>query len=69
MFWIFSLLRAKGFSLDDLYGGLGINKLHFLIKKDKLCGRNFYFLMIQPYTRLLGTVACTARLKTSVGGP
>jgi hypothetical protein len=28
-------LRAEGFScvLDVLYGGLGINKLHFLIKK------------------------------------
>jgi hypothetical protein len=31
----YSLLRAEGFScsLDVLYGGLGINKLQFLIKK------------------------------------
>ncbi len=40
MFWSagWPLLRAKGFfyNLDTLYGGLGIGKLQFLIKKKKL---------------------------------
>jgi hypothetical protein len=39
-----SLLRAEGFSLGMLYGGLGISKLQFLIKKIeiKFPVRNFF---------------------------
>ncbi len=42
MFWsVWFLLRAEGFfcNLDILYGGLGIDKLQFLIKKTF----NFFF--------------------------
>ncbi len=40
-----SILRAKGFSrsLDILYGGLGISKLQFLIKKIKKFPPVVYF--------------------------
>jgi hypothetical protein len=41
-----SLLRAEGFScsLDFLYGGQGISKLQFLIKKEKKISAVFFFL-------------------------
>ncbi len=52
----YSLLRAEGFScsLGVLYGGLGISKLQFLIKKIeiKFPAINFLqFLAIKPWIR------------------
>jgi hypothetical protein len=52
-----SLLRAEGFScsLGVLYGGLGISKLQFLIKKIeiKFPAINFFpFLVIKPWIRI-----------------
>ncbi len=52
-----SLLRAEGFScsLGVLYGGLGISKLQFLIKKIeiKFPAINFFqFQVIKPWIRV-----------------
>jgi hypothetical protein len=51
------LLRAEGFScsLGVLYGGLGISKLQFLIKKIeiKFSAINFFqFYFIKPWIRI-----------------
>ena len=52
-----SLLRAEGFScsLGVLYGGLGIGKLQFLIKKIKIkfpVVSFFQFWIIKPWIRI-----------------
>jgi hypothetical protein len=46
--WGCSLWRAGGFScsLDVLYGGLGISKLQFLIKKEEKKFQLYFFLQI-----------------------
>jgi hypothetical protein len=52
-----SILRAEGFScsLGVLYGGLGISKLQFLIKKIEIkfpAISFFQFLFIKPWIRI-----------------
>jgi hypothetical protein len=51
-----SLLRAEGFScsLNVLYGGLGINKLQYLINKVKqIFSRNFFNMWSsKPWIRI-----------------
>ncbi len=74
MFWSvgWPLLRAEGLfcNLDVLYGGLGIGKLQFLIKKFKFfssCNFLFNFWSLKPWLRigsgLLFSLKCWIRIR------
>jgi hypothetical protein len=60
-----SLLRAEGvfFSLDVLYGGLGISKLNFLIKKYKFYFFSYNFLSSEPWIRIYLTIWIRSRIR------
>jgi hypothetical protein len=68
-----SLLRAKGFScsLGVLYGGLGISKKQFLIKKMeiKFPVINFFqFKVIKPWIRIRDPESGSAIIKNAGSG-
>ncbi len=64
-----SLLKAEGFSrtVDVLYGGLGLSKLQFLIKKESdlfSCTFPPSFCHQNPGSRLVFSLKCWIRVRT-----